>query len=61
MGEKLLAIFKGMASTMELSPPEAPSFIDPTNHIERMRRPWERTGRAIQNSIASYASEKSSK
>ncbi len=60
MGEKLLAILKGMASTMELSPPEAPSIVL-KDRIERMRRPWERTGQAIRNSIDKYASEQTSK
>lgn len=59
MGEKLLAILKGMASTMEMSPSEAPS-IGVTDRIERMRRPWERTGQAIQRAIDQYDSEKAS-
>jgi hypothetical protein len=60
MGQTLLAILKGMASTMEIFPQEAP-LIGPTDRTERMRRPWERTGRAIQHSIDKYASEKTAK
>jgi hypothetical protein len=60
MGEKLLAILKGVASTMEIFPQEAPS-IGPTDRTERMRRPWERTGQALQHSIDKYASEKTSR
>lgn len=60
MGEKLLAILKGMASTLELAPPEVPS-VGLTDRVERLRRPWERTGQAIQRSIDTYASEKNSR
>ena len=56
MGEKLLAILRGMASTMELSPPDMPS-IEPMDHIERLNRAWQRTGQAIQHSIDKYAGE----
>lgn len=59
MGEKLLALLKGMASTMDLAPPESPS-IGVTDRAERLRRPWVRTGQAIQRAIDTYDREKAS-
>lgn len=60
MGEKFLAILKGMASTMELLPSKVPS-IGPIDRAKRLNRSWERTGKAIQHSIDKYSREQASK
>ncbi len=60
MGKKMIAILKGMARTMDIAPSDPPPL--PTmDRAERLRRPWERTGQAIRNSIAKYDREKSPK
>lgn len=53
MGEKLISILRGMASTMDLLPSAAPS-IGSVDCAERLSRSWVRTGQAIQRSIDHY-------
>lgn len=56
MGKKLKEVLKGIARTMDLSPPDPPT-ISPQDRIERLRQPWVRTGQAIQRSVDQYARE----
>jgi hypothetical protein len=56
MSKKIKAVLKGIASTMELCPPDPPAIAlkDPK---ERLRRPWERTGQAIQRTLGRFERE----
>ena len=60
MTERIKRVLKGVASTMDLYPARRPIRII-TDPAERLRRPWERTGQALQRAIDRFEREQTSK
>ena len=56
MGKKLKVVLQGMARTMELSPSGRPSVVL-KDRTARLRRPWERTGQALQRAAEKFTRE----
>ncbi len=52
MGKRLKNILRGAGSVFDVWPTaDSVPFSIPKNPVERMRRPWERTGQAIQRAM----------
>lgn len=52
MGKRLKHILRGAGSVLDICPTSKSVQLSiPKNPTERMRRPWERTGQAIQRAI----------
>lgn len=60
MTERIKRVLRGVASTMELYPSRRAVHIV-TDPVERLRRPWERTGQAIQRAIGRFEREQTPK
>ncbi len=56
MIERIKRILKGVPSAMEIYPSRRTVQVV-TDPVERLRRPWERTGQAIQRAIGRFERE----
>jgi len=60
MTERIKSVLKGVARTMDIFPSRRAVHIV-TDPVERLRRPWERTGHAIQRAIGRFEREQAPK
>ncbi|MDR4467533.1 MAG: hypothetical protein MRJ68_04425 [Nitrospira sp.] len=58
MTDRLRSFLRGIGSTMDISPSDAPKIKDNTE--ERLHQTWERTGNAIKVSIEQFEREQAS-
>jgi len=58
MTEALRNFFRGIGSTMDISPDDAPRVKE--NSEERLQKTWERTGKAIKVSIEQFERQQAS-